>query len=68
MTPEDYILLIETFLSTNAGVTNLRHPDGRSMTLDRKQAMQELAYWQQKAAATTRQVFGRSRFGLKGDA
>jgi len=68
-TPAEYIATIETFLSSNVGITSIRHPDGRTMTLDRMQAMKELAYWQRKAAVTsTGSVFTRSRFGLVGDA
>ena len=67
MTPEDYIEAIETFLASNIGITSIRHPDGRMLTIDRKQAMSELAYWTRKRDAST-PVFGRSRFGLIGDA
>ncbi len=66
MTPAEYVTAIKTFLSTNIGVTSIRHPDGRQVTLDRKQAMQELAFWERRASGKA--VFGRSRIGLKGDA
>lgn len=69
MTPAQYIAAIETFLASNIGVTSLRHPDGRSVTISRTEAMSELAYWKSReSAANTGGLFGRSRFGLKGDA
>jgi hypothetical protein len=70
MTPAEYITLIETFLASNVGVTSIRHPDGRQINLDRKQAMAELSYWRQRSAAPASgsSVFGRNRFGLVGDA
>ena len=69
MTPAQYITAIETFLSSNIGVTSIRHPDGREMRLDRKQALAELAYWQgRQDRASNGGIFNRSRFGLIGDA
>lgn len=69
MTPEEYITEIESFLASKIGAATLQHPDGRRITFDRKQAMAELAYWQTKQAAqASGGIFGRSRFGLVGDA
>ena len=67
--PATFIAAIETFLASNIGVTSIKHPDGRTINLDRKQALAELQYWtkQQSATASTH-LINRSRFKLKGDA
>ena len=63
-----YIAAIETFLASNIGVTSIKHPDNRQITLDRKQALVELNYWNsQKIAKAGNYKFGISRFRLKGD-
>ena len=67
--PDTYITAIETFLASNIGVSSIKHPDGRTITLDRKQALTELQYWTNKKTATAGgYTFNRSRFSLKGDA
>lgn len=64
-----YIAALETFLATNLGITSVSSPDGRSLSIDRAQALEELRYWQtQLAASSSNYKFGVSRFGLKGDA
>ena len=50
-TPAEMVTLLKNFLATNAGVVTIRHADGREVRYDRKQALAELAYWEQKAAA-----------------
>lgn len=70
-TDDEFITALKSFLSTNIGRQSIRHPDGRQITFDRAQAMKELAYWESRksaAANATTGLFGRSRFGLKGDA
>jgi hypothetical protein len=64
------IALLEAFLQTGVGVGKIKHPDGRDITLDRKGAMEELAFWksQKDLSSSTTGTFGRSRLGLKGDA
>ena len=67
--PDVYIAAIEAFLASNIGVSSIKHPDGRTITLDRKQALVELQYWTNKKNATANSyLVNRSRFGLKGDA
>lgn len=69
MTPAQYVAAIKTFLASNIGVESIRHPDGREMRLNRKQAMAELAYWEGKVERlASGGIFNRSRFGLMGDA
>ena len=66
---DTYIAAIEAFLASNIGVTSIKHPDGRSLNLDRKQALVELTYWNtQKNSSNSQFKMGRSRLGLKGDA
>jgi hypothetical protein len=67
--PDEFIAAIETFLASNIGVTSIKHPDGRTITLDRKQALAELQYWNtRKQSSSNSYSLNRSRFGLKGDA
>ena len=67
--PDVFIAAIEAFLASNVGVTSIKHPDGRTITLDRKQALAELNYWNaKKNSASNSYLLNRSRFGLKGDA
>ena len=68
MTNAEYVAALKTFLSKNIGVSQIRHPDGRSQTFDRVQAMKELEYWQRKIDTASTPAIGRSRFSLKGDA
>ena len=63
-----FITAIQTFLASNIGVAQIRHPDGRTLTLDRAQAIAELNYWQTQKTAAANSGLSWSRFGLKGDA
>ena len=67
-TAAEYVAALEAFLLTNMGVETVRHPDGRQLTFDRKQAMAELAYWKGQVSISSNAIFGRSRFRLDGDA
>jgi hypothetical protein len=67
-TASDYVAALEAFLLTNSGVSSIRHPDGRQITFDRKQAMAELAYWKSQVSAASTSIFGSKRFRLNGDA
>jgi hypothetical protein len=50
--PQDMIDAIEAaLLAYPAGVVTIRYADGRSIQYDRKQAIDELAYWQRQVAA-----------------
>lgn len=66
--PDTMITQIETFLQSGIGIASIRHPDGRTITMDRDQAMKELGYW--KSLKATQQSSGlvMSRLGLSGDA
>jgi len=66
-TYDQFIAALETFLLSNVGVTTMRHPDGRQVTYDRKQALAELNYWQNKKTMQTNSGLTFSRFGLVGD-
>jgi len=65
---DTFIDALETFLASNVGIAEIRHPDGRNMKLDRKQAIQELNYWQSKKTIAANGGLVFSRFSLKGDA
>lgn len=67
-TPDDFIAQLESFLASNVGIAQIRHPDGRSMTLDRAQAIKELTYWNTKKSQQSAAGLVMSRFSLKGDA
>jgi hypothetical protein len=67
-TPDDFIAQLESFLASNVGIAQIRHPDGRSMTLDRAQAIKELTYWNTKKSQQAAGGLVMSRFSLKGDA
>ncbi|MFA5430650.1 MAG: hypothetical protein WC329_05790 [Candidatus Omnitrophota bacterium] len=66
--PATYIALLEAFLASNAGVTKIRHPDGREITLDRKQALTELQYWESRQARDASPGLRMARVNCKGDA
>jgi len=69
-TPAEMIELIETALLQNPGAVSVRFSDGRQITYDRAQAIQELEYWkrQQAAAASTTGGLQMQRMSLLGDA
>jgi hypothetical protein len=67
-TNQDFIDALEAFLISNAGVSSFRHPDGRTVTFDRAQALKELSFWRTKDASATGTMFTRTRIGLVGDA
>lgn len=69
-TPAEFVTALETFLASNMGISEVRHPDGRTVKLDRTQAMRELSFWQSKSATPTQtsNMFTRTRFKLSGDA
>lgn len=69
-TPAEFVTALETFLAGNMGISEVKHPDGRTIKLDRVQAMKELSYWQSKTTTPTQtgNMFTRSRFKLSGDA
>jgi hypothetical protein len=66
--PDTMITLLETFLQTSVGVSSIKHPDGRTITMDRGQAMTELSYWQSVKSQQARGGLVMSRLNLKGDA
>ena len=59
---QEMIDQLECFLKSNAGVTSVT-VDGQSVRYDRKQAIQELKYWQsqEKLEQGTRKRSGRIR-------
>jgi len=66
--PDTMITLLEAFLQTSVGVSSIKHPDGRTITMDRAQAMAELSYWTSVKSQQARGGLVMSRLGLKGDA
>jgi hypothetical protein len=67
-TPDEMIAQLEAFLLSNVGIAQIRHPDGRSVNLDRGQAIKELVYWNTKKAQQASAGLVMSRYSLKGDA
>lgn len=68
MTPQDMIDAIEAaLLASPIGIVTIRYADGRSMQFDRKQALDELAYWQRQLAAQSGSGLQMTRLALKGD-
>lgn len=67
-TPDEFITALENFLLSNVGIAQIRHPDGRSLTLDRAQAIKELTYWNTKKQQQAAGGLVMSRYSLKGDA
>lgn len=67
-TPDEFIAALEAFLLSNVGVTQIRHPDGRSLVLDRAGAIKELTYWNVKKNQQASSGLFTTRFSLKGDA
>lgn len=69
MDPQEMIDKLEAALLANpGGVVTIRYADGRTITFDRKQAIDELAYWNQKLAAQSGSGLRMARCYLKGDA
>ena len=69
MTPQDMIAAIEAALLANpAGTVSIRYADGRAVTFDRKQALNELAYWQRQVTMQASGGLQMTRLALKGDA
>jgi len=66
--PDVMIALLETFLATGVGISQIRHPDGRTITMDRAQAIKELSYWSTKKTQQAAGGLIMSRLGLRGDA
>lgn len=67
--PQDMIDAIEAaLLAYPVGIVTIRYADGRTMTYDRKQAIDELAYWQRQVAAQNGSGLQMTRLALKGDA
>lgn len=48
----DMVAQLETFLGSSAGVKSIS-VDGQAVTYDRKQALEELRYWQAKVSEET---------------
>jgi len=65
--PQTMIDLLQAFLQTGVGIGKIKHPDGRDVTMNRKGAMEELAYWENVKAAQANGGLSISRLGLKGD-
>jgi hypothetical protein len=63
-----YIALLEAFLASNAGVTKIKHPDGREIYLDRAQALSELQYWEGRRTRESSPGLKQARVNCKGDA
>lgn len=59
-TDAQMVTSLKEFLQSGAGVTSIT-VDGVTTTLDRKQAMEELSFWERRAARTagTRPVASR---------
>jgi len=66
--PQTMIDLLQAFLQTGVGVGSITHPDGRKVTMDRAQAMEELAFWNAQKDLQANSGLTFSRMGLKGDA
>lgn len=69
-TPAEFVTALETFLASNIGISEVKHPDGRTIKLDRAEAMKELSLWKSKSSTPTQtsNMFTRTRFKLSGDA
>jgi hypothetical protein len=56
---------LEQFLESSIGLSQIKHPDGRTLNLNRKEALQELEKIKRQEEGTGRIAF--RRFDLKSD-
>jgi len=67
-TPAEMVAAITVALAKAPGVKVIMYSDGRRVEWDRKQAIQELGYWQAQVDAQASSGLTMSRMNLLGDA